>query len=262
VLTFKSWYQTENTGPDKDYKKMFISTDGGANWTQVCQVSGTMDTWVDYSVNISVYAGKSANIKFEFNTTDHLLNNYEGWYIDDLKINVRPTARFTCVPSNPTTADTIQFIDTSRDSDGTIVSYLWDFGDGNTSSEQTPIYRYTAPGTYIVNQTVTDDDDAIDSMLKTVVIVVNEPLPMEGDVNGNGHVTSVDSQLLQDYLVDPAAHPLNDSQLTSANTYEIAPDPSTINIYDVMYIQKWLSDPSTPLWDEEHDLEVTVPPQP
>ena len=86
---------------------------------------------------------------------------------------------------------------------------------------------------------------------------------MEGDVNGNGHVTSADSQLVQDYLADPVGHHgLYGSQRTSANTYEIAPDPTTINIYDVMYIQKWLLDPSTPLWDEEHDQGITVPPQP
>jgi len=91
---------------------------------------------------------------------------------------------------------------------------------------------------------------------------VGYQIPMEGDVNGDRHVTVADSILLQDYLADPAAHPLNDCQLTSANTYEIAPDPTTINIYDVMYIQKWLSDPSTPLWDEEHDQGITVPPQP
>ncbi len=100
-----------------------------------------------------------------------------------------------------------------------------------------------------------------ETMEKLVLNSVEWVLPMEGDVNGDGHVTIADSVLLQGYLSDPVAYPLNVSPLISANTYEIAPGPTTINIYDVMYIQKWLLDPSTPLWDEEHDQGVTVPPQ-
>ncbi len=33
-------------------------------------------------------------------------------------------------------------------------SYLWDFGDGNTSSEANPSHLYTTPGTYVVTLTV------------------------------------------------------------------------------------------------------------
>ena len=34
------------------------------------------------------------------------------------------------------------------------VDYLWDFGDGNTSVQETPIYTYFVPGTYSVSLTV------------------------------------------------------------------------------------------------------------
>ncbi|WP_349238278.1 PKD domain-containing protein [Methanoculleus sp. 7T] len=33
---------------------------------------------------------------------------------------------------------------------------LWTFGDGGTSTEQNPRYRYTKPGTYTVSLTVTE----------------------------------------------------------------------------------------------------------
>ncbi len=52
---------------------------------------------------------------------------------------------------------TAQFLDQSSDPDGSIVSRLWDFGDGSTSNQQHPTHTYTQPGDYIVSLTVTDD---------------------------------------------------------------------------------------------------------
>jgi PKD repeat protein len=54
----------------------------------------------------------------------------------------------------------VQFADHSTDSldpDGTIQSWLWDFGDGNTSNEQNPTHIYTENGTYTVELVVTDN---------------------------------------------------------------------------------------------------------
>ena len=43
------------------------------------------------------------------------------------------------------------FTDNSLSPEETITSWNWDFGDGNTSSDQNPIHLYTAPGTYSVD---------------------------------------------------------------------------------------------------------------
>jgi PKD repeat protein len=48
----------------------------------------------------------------------------------------------------------------STDLDGTIVSYLWDFGDGGTSNVQNPQHTYTNPGKYVITLTVTDNAGA------------------------------------------------------------------------------------------------------
>ena len=50
------------------------------------------------------------------------------------------------------------FTDASIDLDGSIVSYLWNFGDGSpTSTDANPLHTYLAPGSYTVTVSVTDD---------------------------------------------------------------------------------------------------------
>lgn len=57
---------------------------------------------------------------------------------------------FSCV------ALSCSFTDASTD-DGTIGGWSWTFGDGGTSSDQSPTHAYAAGGTYSVTLTVTDD---------------------------------------------------------------------------------------------------------
>lgn len=51
-----------------------------------------------------------------------------------------------------------------------MASYLWDFGDGSTSAEQTPRHVYRASGTYNWSLTYTDDYGAVATANGTVVI--------------------------------------------------------------------------------------------
>ena len=88
--------------------------------------------------------------------------------------NIKPTADFTYSPENPSRLDIIQFTDTSNDSDGDIVSWSWDFGDGNTSNLQNPDHQYDEIGIYQVSLNVTDDNDANDELTK-IIIIVNIP---------------------------------------------------------------------------------------
>ncbi len=50
---------------------------------------------------------------------------------------------------------TYQFIDFSL---GTASAWFWDFGDGNTSSEQNPVHTYAEEGTYQVTLTIFNDE--------------------------------------------------------------------------------------------------------
>ncbi len=80
--------------------------------------------------------------------------------------NVAPTAGFTSVCTDLT----CDFTDTSTDSDGTVASWEWDFGDGGTSTDRNPTHAYAADGTYTVSLTVTDDDGATDVTSSDVTV--------------------------------------------------------------------------------------------
>lgn len=51
--------------------------------------------------------------------------------------------------------ETVSFTNTSTG--GGVLTYLWDFGDGKTSTEQSPVHAYTAKGTYFATLTVTSN---------------------------------------------------------------------------------------------------------
>ena len=65
----------------------------------------------------------------------------------------------------------VTFTDTSA---GPPTSWLWDFGDGNTSTQQNPSYNYANPGTYKVCLTVLDAS-TVDSVCHTVIVTCPNP---------------------------------------------------------------------------------------
>ncbi|HOU11661.1 MAG TPA: S8 family serine peptidase [Anaerolineae bacterium] len=80
--------------------------------------------------------------------------------------NVPPTANFAYTANNLI----VTFTDQSTDTDGNIVAWSWNFGDGGTSTAQNPVHTYAAAGTYTVGLTVTDDDGATASTSKSVTV--------------------------------------------------------------------------------------------
>jgi PKD repeat protein len=69
----------------------------------------------------------------------------------------------------------------SFDPDGTIVSYEWDFGDGNTDSDVTAIHTYTTAGVYMVRLTVVDDNGKSDNVTMPIQIR-STPAPSTGRI--------------------------------------------------------------------------------
>ncbi|HJS42184.1 MAG TPA: PKD domain-containing protein [Gemmatimonadales bacterium] len=67
------------------------------------------------------------------------------------------------------------FTNTSTDPDGTVASYEWTFGDGGTSTIQSPSHTYGAGGNYTVTLTVTDNAGAASAPASLTVTVTSPP---------------------------------------------------------------------------------------
>lgn len=63
-----------------------------------------------------------------------------------------------------------EFFDRSRDEDGTVVAWRWDFGDGGASTERNPRHRYLDAGHMRVTLTVTDDKGAEDTTTRLLAV--------------------------------------------------------------------------------------------
>lgn len=73
----------------------------------------------------------------------------------------------------------------SRDPDGTVASYAWQFGDGTTGSGDAPGHAYVAAGTYRVNLTVRDDLGATSTTSADVTVGAPQPAMHISGVSGS-----------------------------------------------------------------------------
>jgi gliding motility-associated-like protein len=105
--------------------------------------------------------------------------------IKPIKVLPRPVANFTysdttrCQPNH-----TVNFTDASANA----VSWAWDFGDGNTSTQQNPSHTYTGYGVFTVKLVVTNSSGCTDSLIKQNLVQIRRPevvflgLPVRGCV--------------------------------------------------------------------------------
>lgn len=102
-------------------------------------------------------------------------NNEESFSItfdrDDYYSNADPTAVISANVTSVVVDEEISFSGTgSTDSDGSISSYSWDFGDSYSSTSSAPTHSYTTAGSYTVTLTVTDNEGATDTETVTITI--------------------------------------------------------------------------------------------
>jgi len=97
--------------------------------------------------------------------------------------NNPPTARFTVSPTYGNSPLTVQFnASSSRDADGSIKLYGWDFGDGKTGSGMIIAHTFTAVATtnITVTLTVTDNDGGTGSTTAVITVIVPEVVATDG----------------------------------------------------------------------------------
>ncbi|WP_162802272.1 PKD domain-containing protein [Ornithinimicrobium murale] len=66
----------------------------------------------------------------------------------------------------------------SSDSDGTVESYSWDFGDGSTATGPLVSHEFAEAGSQTVSLTVIDNDGATDTVSETLQVVVGNEAPV------------------------------------------------------------------------------------
>ncbi|MDX1410260.1 MAG: PKD domain-containing protein, partial [Saprospiraceae bacterium] len=65
----------------------------------------------------------------------------------------------------------------SRDLDGSVVSHVWDFGDGKSASGETVYHDYAKAGTYRITLTVTDDRGASGTATTSLLVAGSAKAP-------------------------------------------------------------------------------------
>lgn len=92
TLQFAYFTDTESTSIFRDQRWVQISEDGGP-FKNVLQIQDSPDgeSWDDNkTIDLTAYNGHAIRIRFHFNAIDAFYNDYFGWGIDNIRIDVNP----------------------------------------------------------------------------------------------------------------------------------------------------------------------------
>ncbi len=120
---------------------------------------------MDMSINISnIVGGVTGNFYMRFHVDTG--TTYYYWMIDDIKVSSCDfPANFTVHDS--LTGNNLFSLDSTN---GNITSYLWDFGDGNTSTLANPVHNYGNNGYYTACLTVSNVSACSNTYCDTILI--------------------------------------------------------------------------------------------
>ncbi len=168
-----------------------VSTNGGSSFSTVEEwnLGDEFQNGRRYADRVTLSGPFTSNTRIRFRCDAS--GDLDQVFLDDIEIsgcggsNERPVAAF----SHSVNCVTVTFTDVSTD-DGTIVSWLWDFGDGSGSTARNPVHAYTASGEYPVSLTVADDKGATATVVNTVTtgILITWYRDQDGDTFGNSLV--------------------------------------------------------------------------
>jgi len=156
TVTFDASTSTPDGGTITNYTWNF--GDSNTTTTSTPTITHTFALYGNYTVvlNITDSEQKSDNISHNITVVAH------------------PHAAFTYSPLHPQVNETVTFNASASTPDGgTIMSYSWNFGDGNTSAITNPIttHVYLSYGNYIVILNVTDTEQKTDNTSHTITVI-------------------------------------------------------------------------------------------
>ena len=169
--------------------------------------------------------------------------------LPDCEEHEPPEADFEYEPKEPAEGKLISFLDDSRWEQHAIVSWDWDFGDGEESTMRSPVHRYRQSGTYQVALTVTDSKGFTDTISKEVVV---ENLPPAAEIDD---VTVLEGEQIpiRFTVSDPGPEDSENLQVQlQADTPELAPYEDTVEAGTIDLLYEGTVSPG------EYNLTLTV----
>jgi len=123
-------------------------------------------------LTIAPQSGDAGTYTVEVTADDGTTTTTESFQVTvEEPANQAPSAAVDVSPADPEVGEDVTFsASDSTDSDGSIESYEWDFGDGQTASGEEVTHSYDDAGEYTVELTATDDDGATDTVTETITV--------------------------------------------------------------------------------------------
>ncbi|CAA0100825.1 Alpha-L-arabinofuranosidase C [Halioglobus japonicus] len=122
--------------------------------------------------NATIAANSTIDIGFNANKTSAYTAAQPpvlGGLCEGSTINRPPNATASAAPDSGAAPLSVTFVGTaSTDPDGDTLIYHWDFGDGSSSTEASPVHVYNDVGSYTATLTVTDTQGRADTSQLTV----------------------------------------------------------------------------------------------
>lgn len=119
------------------------------------------------------------------NCSNEVIQTTNAWYAVGVGTPFIPGVVGTNFQSNVTSFCTLPAVVNFSNTTASGLNYVWNFGDGGTSTAVNPVHTYTANGTYHVKLKATGCGNILDSITKNSYIVVNVPnTPTSSDLVG------------------------------------------------------------------------------
>lgn len=168
---------TDNSTVETGYK-IERKTGSGGTWSEIATVAA----------NVTAYnnSGKDHGYTYYYRVRAYNVSVNSPYSNEASATPVAPPVlSFSANATEVLELVSLQFTDSSTPGSGTISAWLWNFGDGSSSTLQNPSHAYQSAGLYSVSLTVTNSFNASSSLTRTDYIHILLRVPEIALVPGN-----------------------------------------------------------------------------